>query len=60
MVQRLCSRRLIMGNQRNGKPNTTALLQHAGAWVTAKAILGEQQVPHRLVVPDTPGLRQLS
>ena len=29
------------------------------AWFTAKAMVGEQQVPHRLRVPDTPGMCQL-
>lgn len=48
----------VMEAQRNGKPDTAALWQHDGAWYTAKAMPGEQQVPHRLMVPDARGLRQ--
>ena len=50
----------FMGTQRKGnKPNTVALLQDGGAWYTAKQLLDGKRVPHRIVVPNAPGLRQL-
>ena len=36
---------------------TADLLQHDGAWYTAKAMPDGQRVRHRLVIPDAPGLR---
>ena len=50
----------VMEAQRNGKPDTAALWQHDGAWYTAKAMPGEQQVPHRLMVPECPWLAPIN
>ena len=47
------------GTRRDGKTaNTAALLLRDGAWFTAKAGPEQQLEPHRIVVPDAPGLRQ--
>ena len=48
----------VRGDSAQRKQATVALLQDGGAWYTANQMRDVKHVPHRIVVPNAPGLRQ--